>query len=85
MPPEVECPRYKQKPTLAFMSREQLRTPDEFMAAEFGRVMRLFGQALPTESDRTTFDRLMNEASARGLNWIEGLEYAAARRPKRVA
>ncbi len=55
------------------------------MAAEFGRVMRLFGQALPTESDRTTFDRLMNEASARGLNWIEGLEYAAARRPKRVA
>ena len=67
------------------MSREQLRTPDEFMAAEFGRVMRLFGQALPTESDRTTFERLMNEASSMGLNWIEGLEYAASKRLARVA
>ncbi len=69
----------------AVMIREHLRTPDEYMAAEFGRVMRLFGQALPTETDRTTFDRLMNEASEKGLNWIEGLEYAAARRPARLA
>ena len=66
------------------MSRENLRTPDDFMVAEFGRVMRLFGQALPTEADRTTFERLMNEANALGLNWIEGLEYAAARRRPRL-
>ncbi|MGI4830157.1 MAG: hypothetical protein ACRYFU_18435 [Janthinobacterium lividum] len=62
------------------MNRNTLRTPDEFMAAEFGRVMMLFGKALPSESDRTTFERLMNEASAKGLNWVEGLEYAAAQR-----
>ena len=62
------------------MSREHLRTPDEFMAVEFGRVMLLFGQALPNESDRASFERLMNEANAKGLNWIQGLEYAAAQR-----
>lgn len=62
------------------MDRNSLRTTDEFMAAEFGRVMMLFGKALPSESDRVSFERLMNEASEKGLNWIEGLEYAAAQR-----
>ena len=69
------------------MSREYLRTPDEFVAAEFARVMMLFGQALPSETDREAFERHMNEASAKGLNWVEGLEYAAAKRqaePKRL-
>lgn len=66
------------------MDRNSLRTPDEFMAAEFGRVMLLFGKALPNESDRASFERLMNEASAKGLNWVEGLEYAAARRDARM-
>ena len=66
--------------TLAFMDRSSLRTPDEFVAAEFGRVMMLFGKALPSETDRVSFERLMNEASAKGLNWVQGLEYAAAQR-----
>lgn len=76
----VECSPRPGVATLTFMNRHTLRTPDEFMAAEFGRVMMLFGKALPSESDRTNFERLMNEASAKGLNWIEGLEYAAAQR-----
>ena len=50
------------------------------MAAEFGRFMMLFGEALPEETDRTPFERLMNEAGAMGLNWVQGLEYAAAQR-----
>ena len=66
--------------TLAGMSRELLRTPDEFMVVEFERVMRLFGQALPNEKSRPLFERLTIEASAKGLNWIEALEYAAAKR-----
>lgn len=62
------------------MSREYLRTPDDYVAAEFGRVMLLFGQALPSESDRKNFERLTGEASAKGLNWIQALEYVAAKR-----
>lgn len=65
---------------LTIMGREYLRTSDEFVAAEFGRVMLLFGQALPDNADRTTFERLTNEASAKGLNWVEALEYVAAKR-----
>ena len=66
------------------MDREHLRTPDEFVAAEFARVMRLFGQALPSDADRTSFERLTTEASARGLNWIEALEYVAAKRARQT-
>ena len=66
------------------MGREALRTSDEFMAVEFERVMRLFGQALPTESSRSSFDRLTREASAQGLNWVQALEYVAARRSPRL-
>lgn len=55
------------------------------MAVEFERVMALFGQALPTETDRAAFEGHMNEANARGLNWIQGLEYAAAQRGTRRA
>lgn len=65
---------------MLFMTRESLRTPDEYMVVEFERVMRLFGHALPNERSRSSFDRLTNEASARGLNWIQALEYAAAMR-----
>lgn len=60
------------------MGREHLKTPDEYMAVEFARVMMLFGQALPTESDRAKFEELTAEASARGMNWVQALEYAAA-------
>lgn len=66
------------------MNREHLRTPDEFVAVEFARVMRLFGQALPTDADRTSFERLTKEASANGLNWIEALEYVAAKRARQT-
>ena len=62
------------------MSREHMRTPEESIAAEFGRVVLLFGQALPSEVERTRFERLTAEASARGLNWVEALEYAALKR-----
>ena len=62
------------------MQRHLLRTPDEFMVVEFERVMRLFGQAFPSEHSRASFERLTNEASARGLNWVQALEYAAAKR-----
>ena len=62
------------------MQRHLLRTPDEFMVVEFERVMRLFGQAFPSESSRISFEKLTNEASARGLNWVQALEYAAAKR-----
>ncbi len=64
------------------MNREALRTPDEFVAAEFARVMMLFGKALPTDTDRTSFERLTSEASAKGLNWVEALEYVAAKRAR---
>lgn len=67
------------------MNREALRTPDEFVAAEFARVMLLFGQALPSDTDRITFERLTREASAKGLNWIEALEYVAAKRTRQTA
>ena len=62
------------------MAREQYRTPDEDVAAEFERVSHLFRLALGRPSDRLLFDSLMSEASARGLNWVQGLEYVIEQR-----
>ena len=62
------------------MQRHHLRTPDEYMVVEFERVMRLFGQALPSEASRASFEQLTMEASAQGLNWVQALEYVAAMR-----
>ena len=62
------------------MAREQFRTPDEDVAAEFDRVCQLFQLALGKASDRVLFDSLMGEASDKGLNWIEGLEYVIEQR-----
>ena len=53
------------------MSREQYKTPDEEIAEEFGRVLELFQQA----RSKFLFAPLMNEASAKGLNWVQALEY----------
>ena len=52
------------------------------MVVEFERVMRLFGQAFPSESSRRSFEQLTSEASERGLNWVQALEYAAAKRSR---
>ena len=44
--------------------------------------MLLFGQALPSDSERQSFERLTGEASAKGLNWVQALEYVAAKRSR---
>lgn len=62
------------------MAREQYRTPDEDVAAEFERVSQLFRLALGKSSDRLLFDSLMGEASEKGLNWVQGLEYVIEKR-----
>ena len=62
------------------MSREQYKTPDDEMAEEFGRVIHLFQETTSKTIDQDLFKRLMNEASAKGLNWIQGLEYVLQRR-----
>lgn len=62
------------------MGREQFRTADGDVAAEFDRVCQLFQLALGKPSDRVLFDSLMGEASEKGLNWVQGLEYVIRRR-----
>lgn len=62
------------------MRREEFRTPDEDVMAEFDRVCQLFQLALGKPSDRVLFDSLMGEASTHGMNWVEGLEYVVEQR-----
>ncbi len=62
------------------MAREQYKTPDEDVAAEFERVSQLFRLALGKPSDRVLFDSLMAEANSKGMNWVQGLEYVIDRR-----
>ena len=62
------------------MRREQFRTPEEEVTAEFERVCRLFRLALGEPPDRVLFDALMADASERGLNWVQGLEYVVEHR-----
>lgn len=62
------------------MAREQYKTPDEDVAAEFERISQLFRLALGKPSDRVLFDSLMTEANAQGMNWVQGLEYVVERR-----
>jgi hypothetical protein len=62
------------------MGREQFKTPDADVAAEFDRVCQLFQLALGKPSDRVLFDSLMSEANEKGLNWIQGLEYVVQQR-----
>ncbi len=62
------------------MRREQFKTPEEDVTAEFDRVCRLFRLALGEPSDRVLFDALMVEANERGMNWVQGLEYVVEHR-----
>ena len=62
------------------MGRERLTTPDEELAEEFGRVMHLFTQAISHPTEKARFQMLMNEASSKGLNWVDALEYVASQR-----
>lgn len=66
------------------MGREQFRTPDEDVAAEFDRVCQLFRLAMGKPSDRVLFDSLMVEASEQGMNWVQGLEYVIQRRKANI-
>lgn len=53
-----------------------------YYGADLGlsRHRELLPQALPNAADTVLFDRLMAEARAQGLNWMEGLEYVIERR-----
>ena len=53
--------------------RTPLRTSDDEVAAEFGRVVGL----MQTVFRKPEFSRRMAEASTMGLNWIQALEYVA--------
>ena len=55
-------------------------SPEQDIVALSKRVLQLFVQALPDPSDRALFNRWMTEARAKGLSWMEGLEYAAGQR-----
>ena len=74
------CWRPLRRLALAQMDRTRLTVRDEEMAEEFGRLMQSFGYALPRHADLTLFEQLMQEARAKGLNWVEGLAYVAHRR-----
>ena len=62
------------------MSRERYTTPPEVVVEEFGRLLTTLEQAIPKAPDGGLFTRLINEARAKGLNWVEALEYVASRR-----
>lgn len=62
------------------MHRDHLKTPDEDVVAELQRVTVLFQLALPDSGSRLTFDHLMNEAAARGMDWVNALEYVIEQR-----
>lgn len=65
------------------MGPEEFRFPDEDVVSLSQRVLKLFRQALPDPTDRSLFNRLMAEAHAKGLSWLESLEYTVERRDKR--
>lgn len=68
------------------MGRNQYRTSDEDVAAEFDRVCQLFRMAMGKPSERLLFESMMGEANARGLNWVQGLEFVLGQRaPEAVA
>ena len=61
------------------MNRHLLETPDEDLAAEFGRVLDLFSRGFRCRSDLAAFCNRVNAAAAQGYTWIEALEQAADR------
>ena len=67
------------------VDRAKLKTSDDEIRGEFDRVSRMFQLALGRPSDRALFDHLMNEASGKGLNWVEGLQYVIPARRQQEA
>ena len=61
----------------SIMNRQHLKTTDEDLVAEFGRVVELFGRALRTRSDVFNFCQRVNQGAAEGLTWVQALERAA--------
>lgn len=53
--------------------RAHLKTSDDEVAAEFGRVVCL----MQIVFKKPEFSRRMAEASTKGLNWIQALEHVA--------
>ena len=44
------------------------------------RHRELLGEALPNPADTSLFNRLMAEARAQGMTWMDGLEYIISKR-----
>ena len=61
------------------MGPDKKRIPHDEVNALCTRILHLYRQALPDPDDPSLFNRLMHEARAKGLTWVEGLEYAAGR------
>ena len=66
--------------SLQRMGREHYKVPEEDVAAEFDRVCQLFQLAMGKPSDRVLFESLMGEASDKGMNWVQGLQYVVEHR-----
>ncbi len=58
------------------MNRLQLKTSDEELVAEFGRVMDLFSCGFKARSNGAAFFTRVNEAAAQGFSWVDALEKA---------
>ena len=61
------------------LDRKQLKTSDELIALEFGRVMDLFGAARARSCTVDVFVERVNEAGKLGLTWVDALAFAAER------
>lgn len=59
------------------VDRNQLKTTDEELALEFGRLMDLFRRVFSSHARRAKMQRRLDKARADGLSWVEALEYAA--------
>ena len=58
---------------MQILDRTHLTTSEDDVAAEFGRVVWLMQSVFR----KPEFSRRMAEAAAKGLNWIQALEYVA--------
>ena len=75
------CVRAAEALVLKSMGRESLAVGDETVSEQFGELMHSFERALPPHTDPARFNELAAEARAQGLDWVQGMAYAAARRP----
>ncbi len=60
-------------------NRKQLKTPEEQVAFEFGRVLDLFRKARARSCTLKVFVDRVNEAGKLGLSWVDAIEFAAER------